>query len=114
MTYPYLLMMNWSTLPSELQEKILTLVPSRSIPQCKQVCKSWKDIIETRLKKNMFGEVSKFVEKVETIEVGDLGDDGNEREFELWGACENNIVIKSDDRYNRDNYINLMVYNLVT
>ena len=51
----------------------------------------------------MFGEVSKFVEKVETIEVGDLGDDGNEREFELWGACENNIVIKSDDRYNRDN-----------
>ena len=62
----------------------------------------------------MFGEVSKFVEKVETIEVGDLGDDGNEREFELWGACENNIVIKSDDRYNRDNYINLMVYNLVT
>ena len=106
--------MNWSTLPSELQEKILTLVPSRSIPQCKQVCKSWKDIIETRLNKNMFGEVSKFVEKVETIEVGDLGDDGNEREFELWGACENNIVIKSDDRYNRDNYINLMVYNLVT
>ena len=97
--------MNWSSLPSELQEKILTLVPSRSIPQCKQVCKSWKDIIETRLNKNMFGEVSKFVEKVETIEVGDLGDDGNEREFELWGACENN---------NRDNYINLMIYNLVT
>ena len=105
-------MMNWSSLPPELQEKILILIPSCSIAQCKQVCKSWKHIIETRLNKNMFGEVPKFVEKAETtIDVGDLGID---EEFDILDANENNIVIESEDRYNRDNHIDLMVYNLVT
>ena len=106
--------MNWSSFPLELQEKILIQLPSCSIPQCKQVCKSWKDFIETKLNKNMFGEVPKFVKTVETIEVVDLGVDGKEREFDMLNVFENNIVFQSDDEYNREDYINLMVYNLVT
>ena len=99
-------MMNWSSFPLELQEKILIQLPSCSIPQCKQVCKSWKDFIETRLNKNMFGEVPKFVKTVETINVVDLGIDGKGRKFDLLNVFENNIVFQSDDEYNREDYIN--------
>ena len=107
--------MDWSSLPNELQEKILSCLPASSIPQCKQVCKSWKDFIETRLNKNMFGEVPKYVKTVETIRLRDLGVLEKRRSgFCVKALFENNLVLSCDDRYNRKNYIHLLVFNVVT
>ena len=103
--------MNWSSLPLELQEKILIYLPRVSVPQCRQVCKSWKNFIETRLNKNMFGEVPKYVKTEETIEVDVVG---NKRKCYIKAVFENNVVFLSDDTYNRKNYQNLMVYNVVS
>ena len=121
-------MMEWSSLPPELRVKIFLYLQGGSLHKCRQVCKTWnnfileniwgsqdaREVLEMKLKDNMFGEESNYVEASETIEVGDLGVVGDKSNCKIEAAFENFVVLSSDDTYRRKNYINVKVYNVVT